>query len=164
VTTTLLVLVTLLVQRALGWPALPGWIAATLLPVVWVVGPALSRPERRWSYLPLWMGIGWDLLLEPVVGPGGIAWTAAAVVTGGVAAVVADRSPRAWFAFGGLGAVVVLLVRYLALLPLGLATPLSWLQLLISAGLTASWCGLVGWILALDLPARWRRHRARVLR
>jgi hypothetical protein len=29
--------------------------------------------------------------------------------------------------------------------------------------LTALWCGLVGTVLALDLPARWRAYRVRKL-
>ena len=58
----------------------------------------------------------------------------------------------------------MIIVRHLALLPLGLATGLTWEYLLKSVALTSLWCGLVGWIIALDLGVRWRGSRARKLR
>jgi hypothetical protein len=65
---------------------------------------------------------------------------------------------------GALGAAVALVVRQVTYLPLGLESGFSWWHLARTTLLTAGWCGLVGWVLNLDLPARWRRHRARVLR
>ncbi len=49
-------------------------------------------------------------------------------------------------------------------IPLGLDTELTGRYLLLSIVLTSLWCGLVGWIIALDLPTRWITHRARRLR
>jgi len=162
--TIFLVALTLIVQVALGWPESPGWLSAILLPMVFVVGPPLLLEERRWPHFALALGLAWDLVLEPVVGPGAIAWSAGAVAVSAVVPLVADRSPRAWLAFGALGAAIMIVVRNLALVPLGLAADLTWGYLLLSVLLTSLWCGLVGWVIALDLPARWRSHRARTLR
>jgi hypothetical protein len=160
----LLVGAALAVQAALGWPTWPAFLAAVLLPMVFIVGPPLLIEERRWPHSAIALGLAWDLVLEPVVGPGAIAWSAAAVVVGVLIPLVADRSPRAWFAFGGIGALVMIVMRHLALLPLGLATELGWRYVALSVALTGAWCGLVGWVIALDLPSRWRAHRARKLR
>ena len=162
--TAVLVLLTLLVQRALGLPAVHPWASEILLPVVWVVAPAMLHHGRQRVFLGLAVGLAWDLMLEEVVGPGGVSWSAAAWAVGSVSAVVADRSPRAWIAMGALGAIIIVGMRQLTFLPLGLESGFTWWHLLRTTLLTAGWCGLVGWILALDLPARWRRHRARVLR
>jgi len=164
VITLLLVALSLAAQLLLGWPLWPGWLASILLPMVFVVGPPLLREERRWPHFAILLGLAWDLVLEPVVGPGAIAWSAAAVLVGVLAPLVADRTPKAWFAFGAVGALVMVSVRQLALLPLGIATPLTWRFVLVTAGLTAVWCGGVGWLLAVDLPTRWRAYRARKLR
>jgi hypothetical protein len=139
-------------------------MATILLPMVFIIGPPLLVEERRWPHFALVLGLAWDLLLEPVVGPGAIAWSAAAVAVATVTPLVADRSSRAWLAFGALGATLVIVVRHLALLPLGLSTGLTLRSLATSVVLTSLWCGLVGWLIALDLPQRWRRHRARKLR
>ena len=139
-------------------------MASVLLPMVFIVGPPLLLAEQRWPYGALFLGLAWDLMLEPVVGPGAIAWSAAAIVLWVVIPLVADRSPRAWFVFGGLGALLVILVRFLALMPLGLSSGLTARSLLSCVCLTAIWCGLVGWTIALDIPARWRAYRARKLR
>lgn len=160
----ILAALSLVVQVALGWPAAPPWLSAILLPTVFIIAPSLLLAERRWPHFALVLGLAWDLMLEPVVGPGAIAWSAAAVMVSLVAPLVADRSTRAWLAFGALGALLMILVRHLALLPLGLATSLTWDYLLTSVALTSLWCGLVGWIIALDLPIRWRGYRARKLR
>jgi hypothetical protein len=160
----LLAAATLAIQVALGLPSVPAFFAAIFLPMVFIVGPPLLVADRRWPHFALALGLAWDLILEPVVGPGAIAWSAAAVVIGAVVPLVADRSPRAWLAFGALGAAIVILVRALALWPLGLATGLTSRSVLISVVLTALWCGLIGWIIALDLPSRWRSYRARKLR
>ncbi len=155
---------TVLLQRALGWPGIPGWLCLAVLPMVWIVGPALLQYDRRWTQLAILLGLAWDLLLEPVVGPGGVAWSAAALALSGLAGIVADRSTKAWFVFGAAGTVVLLLVRAAVLMPLGLGEPLNWRQLLLSTLLTALWCGLVGWVRALDVGARWSSWRARRLR
>ncbi|MFV2071062.1 MAG: hypothetical protein ACC742_00215 [Thermoanaerobaculales bacterium] len=160
----LLVVLSLVVQRALSSPGLPSWPSEVIFPAVWIVAPPLRRHEPRWPYLALLIGIGWDLLMEPVVGPGGIAWSAAALGLYGIAGVVADRSPRAWAALGAAGAVILVLVRQIALLPLGLASFPTMELLFRTVVLTGAWCGLVGGVLALDLPARWRSYRVRTLR
>lgn len=162
--TAALVVVSLIAQVALGWPVAPVWLSAVLLPMVFVVGPPLLLEERRWPHFALALGLAWDLVLEPVVGPGAIAWSAAAVAVGFVVPLVADRSPRAWLAFGALGAGMMIVVRHLALWPLGLSTGWTWRYFLISVALTSLWCGLVGSVIALDLPTRWRSHRLRKLR
>lgn len=163
-TLLLLALAVLLLQIVLGLPGAPSWCAAVFLPMVFIVGGPLRSAERRWPHSAIGLGLAWDVLFEPVIGPGAIAWSAAAVVLGAVVPLVADRSPKAWTAFGALGATLVIVVRYLALLPLGLAAALSWSSALTTILLTAFWCGLVGWVIALDLPVRWRGYRARKLR
>lgn len=163
-TMVLLAVGALLTQVAFGLPGAPAWLAAVLLPTVFIVGGPLRSGERRWPHAAIGLGLAWDLMLEPVIGPGAIAWSAAAITIGAVVPLVADRSPRAWFAFGALGAALMIFVRRLALIPLGLAADLSWSYVFTSVVLTGAWCGLVGWILALDLPSRWRTHRARKLR
>jgi hypothetical protein len=162
--TVLLIALTLILQAVLGWPVRPGWLSTVLLPMVFIVGPPLLMEERRWPHFALALGLVWDLLFEPVVGPGAIAWSAAAVAVSNLAPLVADRSPRAWLGFGALGAGVMIVVRHAATIPLGLSTDLTLRYLLTGVGLTALWCGLVGWIIALDLPTRWQTHRARRLR
>jgi hypothetical protein len=164
VKTTLLVTAALVAQLALGLPGTAGRLTTILLPMVFVIGPPLLREERRWPHYAFALGLAWDLLLEPVVGPGTIAWSASAVAISLVVPLVADRSPRAWVVFGALAAACFILVRHLTLLPLGLAADLTWAYLLSSVVLTSLWCGLVGWLIALDLPSRWRSHRARKLR
>jgi len=160
----LLAVATLALQVAMGLPSAPTFLAAVLLPMVFIIGPPLLVADSRWPHFALALGLAWDLMLEPVVGPGAIAWSAAAVAIGAVVPLVADRSPRAWLAFGALGATIVILIRALALVPLGLTTGLTSRSVLTSVVLTAAWCGLVGWIIALDLPSRWHSYRARKLR
>jgi hypothetical protein len=155
---------TLIVQRALGMPGMPAWLGHFILPMVWIVALSLLRKERHWPHEALLLGLAWDLLFGPVVGPGGIAWTAACLSLYGLGSVVADRSPRAWAAFGAVGAVVVILVQRLAVIPLGLSTFLTFSQLLLSAVLTGLWCGIVGMFLALDFGSHWRAYRVRKLR
>jgi hypothetical protein len=164
VTTVVLVALALAAQVMLGWPTWPDWMPLILLPMVFVVGPPLLVEERRWPHSALAIGLAWDLVLEPVVGPGAIAWSAAAVLVSTVVPLVADRSAKAWFAFGALGAAVMLVVRHLALLPLGVASPLSWRFVVLTVVFSATWCALVGWLYGLDLSARWRSFRARKLR
>lgn len=160
----LVVAVVLALQTALGLPGAPPWSASILLPMVFVVGPPLLTAERRWPHAVLALGLAWDLMFEPVIGPGAIAWSATAVITTHLVPLVADRTPRAWFAFGGLGAVLLFSIRELTLMPLGLGGSLVWPAVGLSAALTATWCGIVGWIIAIDLPSRWRRRRSRKLR
>jgi hypothetical protein len=132
--------------------------------MVLLVAAALLQHGSRWTQLAIPLGLGWDLLLEPVVGPGGIAWSAAALALSGLAGVVADRSPKAWFAFGAAGTVVMVLTRAASLVPLGLWSPIQWSPLLINLLATAALCGLVGWLRMQDLGSRWRGYRARKLR
>lgn len=159
-----LVAVTLVLQRVLGMPGMPAWFGHLILPMIWIVAASLVRKERHWPYEALLLGLAWDLLFGPVVGPGGIAWTAACLSLYGLASVVADRSPRAWAAFGAVGTVVVILVQRLAVMPLGLASFLTFGQLAWSALLTGLWCGFVGTVLALDLGKHWRAYQVRKLR
>jgi hypothetical protein len=159
-----LILVTLMAQRALGVPGGPEYAGLLLLPMVWVVGPAVLDNSRRWVWIALVMGLGWDILLEPIIGPGGVAWSAAALVVLRLANFVADRSAKAWFAFGVVGAIVVLLVHRLMLAILGIHEPWLWFDLAVAVAVTALWCGAVGWVLSRNLPARWRAYRARKLR
>ena len=159
-----LVAVTLVLQRVLGMPGMPAWFGHLILPMIWIVAASLVRKERHWPYEALLLGLAWDLLFGPVVGPGGIAWTAACLSLYGLASVVADRSPRAWAAFGAVGAGVVILVQRLAVMPLGLASFLTFGQLAWSALLTGLWCGFVGTVLALDLGKHWRAYQVRKLR
>lgn len=155
---------TLIVQRVFGMPGVPAFLSQIILPMAWIVAASLIRKERRWPYEALLLGLAWDLLFGPVVGPGGIAWTAACLGMYGLASVVADRSPRAWAAFGAVGAVIVILVQRLAVMPLGLATSLTLQHLMWSALLTGLWCGLVGTVLALEFGKHWRAYRVRRLR
>lgn len=159
-----LVVSTLVVQRVLGMPGFPPWCGEVVLPMVFLVAPALRSSEGHRIWWALGLGLAWDVTLEPVVGPGGISWTAAAVALHGMASFLADRTPRAWLVCGGVATVVLLIMRELALSPLGLGTPLVWVTLLRSAALTGLWCGAVGGVMALDLPSRWRRYHARRLR
>ena len=163
-THALLMAITLLLQRALGAPGGPQWAGLVLLPVAWIVGAALTTGGRRWVWIALVIGLGWDVLLEPVVGPGGIAWSAAALSVLRLAAIVADRSSKSWFAFGAVGAGVVLVIQRLALFPLGMNPGWNWTDLGLCMVGTAVWCWSVGFILQLDLPARWQAWRARKLR
>ena len=160
----ILAAVTLALQRVLGMPGMPAWFGHLILPMIWLVAASLVRKERHWPYEALLLGLAWDLLFGPVIGPGGIAWTAACLSLYGLASVVADRSPRAWAAFGAVGAVVVILVQRLAVMPLGLASFLTLSQLAWSAILTGLWCGFVGTLLALDLGKYLRAYQVRKLR
>ncbi len=160
----LLIALTLILQRVMGAPGGPEWAGFVLLPMAWLAGSAVLETGRRWVWTALVIGLGWDLLLEPIIGPGGIAWSAAAVVIHWLASIIADRSSKAWFAFGAVGALVVVMVHRLALLPLGISESWRWIDLGACVLATAIWCGLVGWILSLGLAARLRAHRARKLR
>lgn len=159
-----LVVVTLIMQRIFGVPGMPKPFSFIILPMVWIVALSLIRKERHWPYEALILGLAWDLLLGPVVGPGGIAWTAACLGLYALAAVVADRSPKAWAAFGAVGAVVVILVQRLAEVPLGLSTSLTLEDVIWSSLLTGLWCGVAGTAVALDFGKRWRAYRVRKLR
>jgi hypothetical protein len=163
-TVALWVAATIVVQRALGWPGMPPLSTLVILPMVWIVAPALRRHDRNWIYLAAVLGLGWDVMLEDVVGPGGIAWSAAALGLKTLAGFVADRTVRAWIAFGAAGTVLLVVVKSVALAPLATGTSLSWHHLALSALVTGLWCGLAGWIWSLDLATRWRTYRARKLR
>ena len=160
----LLIVMTLVLQRAMCAPGGPEWASFVLLPMAWLAGSAVLETGRRWVWAALVIGLGWDLLLEPVIGPGGIAWSAAALVIHQLAGIIADRSPKAWFAFGAVGTSVVILFHRLALLPLGVSESWRWIDLGATVLATALWCGLVGWVLSLGLIGKWRAYRARRLR
>lgn len=160
----ILITLSFIAQVMLGWPVSAGWLSTILLPMAFVVGPPLLAEERRWPHFALLLGLAWDLVFEPVVGPGAIGWSAAAVAVSAIVPLVADRSPRAWVAFGALGTTLMIVVRQLALMPLGLSIDLTARYLLTSVLLTSCWCGLVGWAIAFDLPQRWNARRARKLR
>jgi hypothetical protein len=160
----LLITASLLAQRVLGWPGFPPYAPLLLVPMIWLVAPSMLRHDRSFPALAILIGLGLDVLLGPVVGPGGIAWSAAALACRGLANVVADRSPKAWFFVGAVGSIVVVLVGRLALLPLGEAPPLRWIELLLGPLLTGTWCGLIGWGRKLEVVGRWRRYRSRRLR
>ena len=162
--TAALVLLALFAQRLLGIPGLPSWSSEVLLPMALVVAMSLKRRERRWPYEALLLGLGWDAVLEPVVGPGGIAWSAAALCLSAASRLVGDRSPRAWVGFGAVGTIVALVVQRLALLPLGLGTSWNLPSMIRTVLFTALWCGVVGAISALDLQKHWHAYRARKLR
>ncbi len=154
---------TLVLQRLLGTPGIPGWLSLSLLPMVWLV--ALPMLHRRVNPVVLGVltGLGWDLLLEPVVGPGGIAWSAAALAVAWVTGRIAHRSPGAWGGLGVLGVLVFTGFRFLAHLPLGIATPPVPLHVAAGALSTGIWCAAAGWLATADLPGRWRRLRTRRL-
>lgn len=163
--TVALVVATLVVQRLFGLPGAPAWLAQLELTTVWVVAPALRRHDTSWVLATVLLGIGWDVALDqPVIGPGGIAWSAAALVVAALTSVVADRSPKAWLACGAVAAVVATLGLEVARLPLGLAALPTTGSLVRTAVLSAAWCGLVGWLSEVDFAARWHDHRSRRLR
>ena len=162
--TAALALLALFAQRLLGIPGLPSWSSEVLLPMALIVAMSLKRRERRWPYEALLLGLGWDAVLEPVVGPGGIAWSAAALCLSAASRLVADPSPRAWVGFGAVGTVVVLVVLRMAMLPLGLGTSWNLPSMIRTVLFTALWCGVVGAISTLDLQKHWHAYRARKLR
>jgi len=132
--------------------------------MAFLVALAMLHTKRRWPLAGLLVGLGWDLLMEEIIGPGGIAWSATSLALGSAADVVADRRARSWVAAGAFGGLVFELVRYLSLLPLGVASPLSPSRLFVTMLFTGLWCGLVGWVYLLDLPTRWQEYRVRKLR
>ncbi len=159
-----LVTVTLAAQRLLGHPQAWPVAAALLFPMPWIVGPPLQELDHRWYWLSFGIGFGWDLLFEPVIGPGVIAWSAAALMTWFGCSVVAERRGRAWFAFGVGGTLVFWLIRSVCYLPLDLPGTPTWSWVGISVILTGVWCALVHGVIALKLPERWQQHRTRRLR
>ncbi len=160
----MLILATFGAQAMLAVPGAPAWAGSILLPLVWLVWLGMQTDERHPFLVAIVLGLGWDVLFEPVIGPGGIAFSASVLVLMWLARHVADRSPLAWGGAGAAAAAVVLVVRHIALAPLGLAGHLVTFAVLRSLMLTAGWCLAVGWVLAADLPGRWRRLRARKLR
>jgi hypothetical protein len=155
---------TMIGQRFLGSPALPAWCAEIQLLVVWLVAASLTLQTRRWIYWAAVLGIGWDLLGQPVIGPGGIAWSAAALALSVLSVIVADRTFKAWAIFGAVAAIVVVTIHALAVLPLGFERSLTAVRILRAAVLSGLWCGAVGAVLAVDFPKYWRAYRLRRLR
>ena len=160
----LAVLLTYMVQWMLGIPAAPSWLQWVLLPMVWIVAPPMRHRFDRIFFVGLALGLGWDLLFEPIVGPGMIAWSATALVVAWIIRKVGDHSARSWSILGAVGTVLVSGVAYLALLPLGAASLPRLADLAVGAILTGLWCGLVAFVLAMNLPARVRRYRRSRLR
>jgi hypothetical protein len=151
-------------QAVLGLPGMWPSAMGLILPMPWVVGPPLLTTDRRWYALSFLLGGLWDVLFEPVVGPGAIAWSCAALVAWTYAGIATDRSPRSWLALGAAAALTVTAVRAASLFPLGIRGFPAWRDVAAAIALTAAWCGLVGWLIALDVPRRWRVYRARTLR
>jgi len=161
---SILAALSLIVQYCLGWPGVPAWAGDIKIPIVFLVAACMLFHRGKWPYLPLAIGLGWDLLMEGVIGPGGIAWGAAALVLEALATVIADRQPRTWIVFGALGAVLVTFFRFLTCVPLGLSLPLTFPGLAQMAFFTGLWCGLAGWIIELNPASRWVHYRAKRLR
>ena len=159
-----LVTVTLAVQRLLGHPKAPDLAAALLLPMPCLIGPPLLEFDRRWYWLSVPIGLGWDLLFEPVIGIGAIAWSIPALMTWMVTSIAAERRAGAWFAAGAGGTVVFWVVRSICSLPLDLPGTPTWSWIGASALLTGLWCTAVYGVMVLDLPARWRQRQTRRLR
>jgi len=158
------VVLTLVGQRLLGLPGAPPWLTDLWLPIVWLVWPPM-REDRPW---PFWamvlLGLGWDVVTGPVIGPGGIAWSGAGLAIAWLARRVGDRSPVTWAAAGGAAAGAVMLLDRLARLPLGLAGPWRGLPALRVLLLAVLWCGIVGTVQRFDVAAAVRRVRRRRLR
>ncbi len=160
----LTVFLTFVAQWILGLPAAPTWLQGVLLPMVWIIGPPMRHRFDHIFVAGLGLGLGWDLLFEPIIGPGAFAWSAAALAVAWTIRKVGDHSARSWGVLGAGGALLVSGLRYVALLPLGLAVPPRFLDLVIGAVSTGLWCALVAFILAADLPGRVRRYRRSRLR
>jgi hypothetical protein len=160
----LLFVATMIGQRVLGSPALPAWCAEIQLLSVWLVAASLKLEARRWVYWAAALGLCWDLLGQPVIGPGGIAWSAAALALSILAVIVADRTFKAWAIFGAVAAAIAITIHALAILPLGFEPSLTAARLLRTAAFSGLWCGAVGVVLAVDFPKYWRAYRLRRLR
>ncbi len=160
----ILVAATYLVQRLLGAPGMPWWAAAPLLPAVWLIVPVVRGGRPHPLALGIGAGVAWDLLMEPIVGPGGIAWSAAAIVVAWSASRFGDRRPKTWGLLGLAAAAVIVTVRHLALALIGGAPAAAGGALALRIALTGAWCWLTAAIAAANLPTRWRRLRRRRLR
>jgi len=154
---------TFVAQRLLGAPGLPWWTAAPLLPAVWLIVPTVRTERASPLAIGLAVGLTWDLVMEPVIGPGGIAWSAAALVVAWIAARFGDRSPKMWGLFGLIAAAVIVVVRHFALALVGGAPAVAEEAIAARIVLTAAWCWLVAAVAAADLPTRWRKFRRRRL-
>lgn len=159
-----LIVATLVLQHLIGHPRVAIAVTALLLPMPWIVGPPLLGLDRRWYWLSFGIGLGWDLVFEPAIGIGMIAWSAAALVVHGLSGVVAKQKAGAWFAFGSAGALVFWLTLGLVGMTIGMPLGAPWIHLLLSALLTGFWCLIVYLAIAFNAPQRWRLVRARRLR
>jgi cell shape-determining protein MreD len=155
---------TFLAQALLGVPGAPAWLVDLMLPVPWLLAPILLEQRISIFGIGLCLGLAWDLVTGSVVGPGAIAWSAAGLIFDRSAQFIADRSAVVWGAFGAACAVLVIVIRGAALLPLGLHSGLEWHWMIRSALLTGAWSAAVGWTIRADLPARWAAYRQRKLR
>lgn len=163
-TTFVLIFFTLAAQRLLGLPHAWPLATAVLLPMPWIVGPPLKDFDRHWYWISFAIGFGWDLLFEPIVGIGAIAWSAPALIVWVGSSVVAERRTRAWFVFGALGTLVFWFVRFICYIPLGLPGTPTWSWIGVSSLLTGAWCASINGLLVLNLPARWQQRQRRRLR
>jgi len=159
-----LFILTLAVQRLLGGISSHPYAAAVLLPMPWIIAPPLRRFDLNWYWLSFPLGLGWDILFEPVIGPGAVAWSVPALVIWAGASIVAKRKAPMWFVSGAVGTILFWSVRALCMIPLDLPAMPTWRWLAISALVTGLWCVVVQTILTQDLPGKWRSYRSRRLR
>ncbi len=159
-----LFILTLAGQRLLGSISAHPLAAALLLPMPWIIAPPLLRLDLNWYWLAFPLGLGWDIVFEPVIGPGAVAWSVPALLTWIGASIVAERKAPMWFVAGAAGTILFWSVRALCMIPLDLPAMPTWHWLGISAALTGLWCVLVQTVLTQDIPGRWRSYRSRRLR
>lgn len=152
------------VQWILGMPVFPAWAQGVLLPMVWVVGPPMRHRTQHVFLTGLGLGLTWDLLFEPIVGPGAIAWSAAALIVAWTVRRVGKHSVLSWGLLGAGGTVLVAGFRFLALIPLGRAVPPPLVQIAAGTAGTGLLCAVAVLILGMDLSGRVRRYRRGRLR
>ncbi len=157
-------IVTYLVQGLFGIPGSPAWLVDLMLPVPWLLAPVLLGRRVSVFGLGLALGLAWDLVTGSIVGPGAIAWSAAGLAVDRSSQVIADRSVLAWGAFGMVCAALAIMLRQVALLPLGEDGGWGWYRLARSVVLTGVLSAAVGWMIQLDLIARWKLYQRRKLR
>ncbi len=158
------VVLSYVVQWILGMPAFPTWAQGVLLPMVWVVGPPMRHSTRHVFLTGLGLGLAWDLLFEPIVGPGAIAWSAAALIVAWTVRRVGKHSALSWGLLGAGGTALVAGCRFLSLLPLGRAASPPLVQIAAGTVGTGLVCSVAALILGMNLPGRIRRYRRGRLR
>lgn len=158
------VILSFVAQWILGMPSLPTWAQGIMIPMVWIVAPPMRHHSEHVFVIGLGLGLAWDLLFEPVVGPGAIAWSAAALIVAWTVRRIGEHSALSWGLLGAGGALLVVAFRVVVQAPLGMASPPSPLLVATGALGTGLWCSWVAWILGMDLPGRIRRYRRSRLR